>query len=151
MLEVFGANCKPRICKRRGRSPPTVPNLCFTQIRPLSSSWIKMKESSLSEAQDMTLSILPCLTSSLSCLGSAQIIFMVLTARKTTPYRRILLGLSVSDFLCSLVYPWQAFLVPQATSYRIWAIGNDRTCAFLGFSLQIFFASIHPNCPLRNV
>lgn len=107
-----------------------------------------MAESSLSEAQDITLSILPCLTSMLSCLGSAQIIFMVLTARKTTPYRRILLGLSVSDFLCSLIYPWQAFLVPKATSYRIWAIGNDQTCMFLGFGQQIFFASILYNSML---
>ena len=107
-----------------------------------------MAESSLSEAQDITLSILPCFTSMLSCLGSAQIIFMVLTARKTTPYRRILLGLSVADFLCSIVYPWQAFLVPQATSHRIFAIGNDQTCSFLGFGQQIFFASILYNSML---
>ena len=104
--------------------------------------------SSLSEAQDMALSILPCFTSLLSCFGSAQIIFMVLTGRKTTPYRRIVLGLSVSDFLCSVIYPWQAFLLPQDTSPRIWAIGNQGTCSFLGFGQQIFFASICYNSML---
>lgn len=104
--------------------------------------------STLSELQDKALSILPCITSLLSCFGSAQIIFMVVTARKTTPYRRILLGLSCSDFLCSLIYPWQAFLVPAATSPRVWAIGNDPTCSFLGFAQQIIFASILYNSML---
>lgn len=74
--------------------------------------------------------------------------YMVLTGRRITPYRRILLGLSVSDFLCSLVYPWQAFLVPSDTSSTVWAIGNDQTCTFLGFGQQIFFTSIIYNSML---
>ncbi|CAB9506474.1 expressed unknown protein [Seminavis robusta] len=101
--------------------------------------------STLSIPQDKALSIIPCFTSLLSCLGSAQIIYKVSTARKTTPYRRILWGLSSADFLCSLLYPWQAFLVPADTSPRIWAIGNDATCTLLGFGQQIFFASIGYN------
>ena len=101
--------------------------------------------SNLSDAQEKILSILPIFPSLLSLLGSAQITYMVLTANRTTPYRRILLGLSCSDILSSIVYPWQAFLVPHETSQRIWAIGNDATCSLIGFTQQLFFMSIWYN------
>lgn len=105
-------------------------------------------QSTLTEAQDKVLSILPCFTSFLSCLGSAQIIHKVLTGKHTTPYRRILLGLSSADFLCSLTYPLQSFLLPSDSSQRVYAVGNDATCSFLGFAQQSFFASIFYNSML---
>ena len=104
--------------------------------------------SSLSDAQEKALAILPFFPSLLSFLGSAQIVWMVLTAKRKTPYRRILLGLSCSDILASFVYPWQSFLVPKATSQRVWAIGNDATCSALGFGQQVFFSSVWYNCML---
>jgi hypothetical protein len=105
-------------------------------------------QSTLTETQDKLLSILPCFTSFFSCLGSAQIVYKVLTGRRTTPYRRILLGLSSADFLCSLIYPLQAFLLPKETSNRVYAVGNHASCNFLGFAQQSFFASILYNSML---
>jgi len=94
--------------------------------------------SSLTDAQEKALYILYFIPSILSALGSSQIIYMVLTAGKTTPYRRILLGLSIGDFLSSCYYPVSNYLMPQETSQRIWAFGNDSTCSFVGWC-QVFF------------
>jgi hypothetical protein len=70
---------------------------------------------------------------------------VLITSRKTTPYRRILLGLSCADFISSMIYPWQAFLLPRDTSERVWAFGNDASCTFLGWGQQISFASVFYN------
>ena len=101
--------------------------------------------SSLSETQDMVLSLLPILPALLSLWGSANIIYMVLVSGKKTPYRRILLGLSVCDMISSVVFPWQAFLLPSDTSQRLWAVGNDATCDALGFFQQFTFCSVWYN------
>lgn len=115
---------------------------------PTSSTMHAEDISSLSDAQEKVLGILPLFPSLLSFLGSAQIVWMVVTAKRKTPYRRILLGLSCSDIFASFVYPWQVFLLPKATSQRVWAIGNDSTCSFLGFSQQVLFASVLYNACL---
>ena len=104
--------------------------------------------SSLSDAQEKVLAILPFFSSLLSFLGSAQIVWMVFSAKRITPYRRILFGLSCCDMFASFAYPWQSFLLPNATSQRVWAIGNDRTCSALGFAQQLFLASILYNAML---
>lgn len=98
--------------------------------------------SSLSDTQEKILSLLPILPATLSIMGSTQIIYMIWIARnkKWSPYRRILLGLSCCDIFSSIIYVLQAFLVPQHIYQRIWAIGNDTTCSFLGFATQLSFS-----------
>lgn len=101
--------------------------------------------SSLTDTQDKVLSILPIFPSLLSIWGSTNIIHMVWVSEKKTPYRRILLGLSVCDLINSLVFPFQPFLLPNETSERIWAIGNEQTCDALGFFQQFHFTSVWYN------
>ncbi|CAB9514459.1 expressed unknown protein [Seminavis robusta] len=98
--------------------------------------------SNLSDTQEKVLSLLPFLPALLSFLGSSQIIYMVISQRQwQTPYRRILLGLSCSDLMASAQFPLQAFLLPQQTSQRVWAIGTDATCSALGVAQQLTFVS----------
>lgn len=101
--------------------------------------------SSLSDTQDKVLALLPIVPALLSFLGSASIIYMVLSNPKRTPYRRILCGFSCFDCPSSLVYPLQSFLLPAETSQRVWAAGNDATCTALGFFMQLFFATMFYN------
>ena len=114
--------------------------------------------SSLSDTQEIILSFVPLLTSLLSAIGSATIIYMIAITKRTTQqhnsssnnnrnpstpmssYHRILFGLSCSDLLMSVVISLQPFLGhsdnPERftlNSTRIWAIGNGATCSVLGF------------------
>ena len=101
--------------------------------------------SSATDAQEKVLALLPFFPALLSIWGSCNICYMVLKDRKHTPYRRILLGMSICDIFSSLVYPWQSFLVPAATSQRVWAIGNGVTCNMMGFLQQCAFSNIWYN------
>ena len=103
--------------------------------------------SSLSEAQDKTLSLIPGFSGLLSAWGSASIIYMFYktSAAKRNCYKRIMLGLSCSDFLSSLTLSLQAFLLPSETSNRIWASGTATTCHAMGFFQQLAFSAIWYN------
>ena len=63
----------------------------------------------------------------------------------TTPYDRIMLGLSISDMISSLTWAISPFLLPEDTSARVWAKGSDASCSFLGMLTQLSFASIWYN------
>lgn len=101
--------------------------------------------SSLNDAQDKALSILPIISGLLSAYGSANIIYMVYQSKQRNCYKRILLGLSCSDFLSSSVLWLQAFLLPSDTSDRVWAIGTDATCTAMGFFQQLSLANVWYN------
>jgi len=111
--------------------------------------------STATDTQEKILALLPILPAMLSVWGSFTIMHLVYTGRNTNAsaksttgtscYRRILFGLSVCDFISSAVIPWQAFLVPAATSPRVWAIGTPQTCSGLGFLQQLAFSNIWYN------
>ena len=93
---------------------------------------------SLTDAQEQVIAILPLFTALLSILGSAIIIRLtVRIGQLKTSYDRILFGLSIADLSSSTVNSLAAFLVPQSSSHRIWAVGNDATCRALGTLWQI--------------
>jgi hypothetical protein len=98
--------------------------------------------SSLSDSQEKALSLLPFAPAILSILGSSTIIYMVVAEKKQTPYRRLLLGMSVCDILFSVTFPLQAFLLPRETSQRVWAVGSDASCSALGFFSQLSFSAM---------
>ena len=104
-------------------------------------------ESSLSEAQDKALSLLPLFSGLLSAWGSANIIYMFYQTSKDrrSVYKRIMLGLSASDFLSSITLSLQPFLLPADTSQRIWASGTAATCSAMGFFQQLAFSAIWYN------
>jgi hypothetical protein len=101
--------------------------------------------STLSDTQERLLSSLSLLSGSLSVLGSSMIVYLVIQNSRKTPYKRILLGLSLCDIVASITYAIQAFLLPADTSQRIWARGTDATCSFTGFLTQLAFSAIWYN------
>lgn len=103
-----------------------------------------VQDGSLSEGQEMALSLIPIFTGLLSAWGSASIIVMVyrIDRRSRNCYNRIMFGLSCSDLLSSIVLSLQSFLLPKETSHRVWASGNDASCTAMGFFQQLSLGSI---------
>eukprot|EP00934_Nitzschia_sp_Nitz4_P002052 Nitzschia sp. Nitz4//scaffold8_size234185//151877//153292//NITZ4_001275-RA/size234185-processed-gene-0.164-mRNA-1//-1//CDS//3329559860//2052//frame0 len=101
--------------------------------------------SSLSSSQERILASLSLLSGLLSFVASSAIIFMVVQSKQKSPYKRILLGLSVSDLVASVTYATGPFLLPTETSPRVWARGNTTTCHLGGFLVQLSFAALWYN------
>lgn len=99
--------------------------------------------SSLSDAQEKTLSLLALSSGTLSFLGSCIIIYLVTNSprNRRISYGRIMLVLSLCDLVVSFSFAASGFLLPSDTSQRVWAIGNDATCTFLGFMSQMAYAA----------
>lgn len=86
----------------------------------------------LSDAQEKALALVPVFSAFLSILDSGAIIRLTLAGgRLSSPYERMLFGLSVSYASSNIVNTLAAFLVPS-TSRRIWGIGNNATCNAIG-------------------
>jgi len=98
--------------------------------------------SGLTDKQDKALAVLQVCSASLSLVGSCMIVFKIISSlcgnRKTSPYDRIIFGLSICDIFGSCTYIMAPFLLPSETSVRIWASGSDRTCQQLGLMTQLF-------------
>ena len=110
-------------------------------------------DTGLPRGQEIVLIVLQMITGLLSLIGSSIIVFKISRAlfkqKKTTPYDRIMLGLSSCDFVSSAVYVLTPFLFPAQTSLRPWAFGNDNTCQFMGMLTQLAMIwAIWYNCLL---
>jgi hypothetical protein len=99
-------------------------------------------EETLTDTQQKVLNLLPFLSGSLSIGASSTILYLVCRSGCTSPYKRILFGLSVYDIILSIVLALQPFLLPAATSTRLWASGNNATCTFLGTVNQMCISVI---------
>ena len=55
----------------------------------------------------------------------------------TSPYRRIIFGLSISDALLSIALLVGPFSAPSSVPQALWGLGNDTTCALDGFVLKL--------------
>jgi len=123
--------------------------------------------STLSENQERVLSILNVLSGFLSILGSLTIVYKVFRhwkkTKTMTPYDRIMLGLSAADIIASLSFLLSPFLIPGAstsmstststststvTTHRVWAIGTQSTCSFLGWLTQLGLSVLWYNAAL---
>ncbi len=97
--------------------------------------------SDLSDKQEMILSIFLVSSAILSVVGSCTIVFKIVRSlcrnQTTSPYDRIVLGLSCCDIVASFTYALGPFLLPSETSQRVWAIGDDASCQKLGFLMQL--------------
>jgi hypothetical protein len=99
----------------------------------------------LSDDQERVLAILPIPSAILSILGSSAIIYMALKSRqqrKWTPYKRLLLAMSICDIIASITISVATFLRPQETSSRVWAFGNAASCSAIGFLNQMSFSAV---------
>lgn len=75
--------------------------------------------SSLTDDQERLLSIIGLVAATLSLLGSSLIVARIWQNRHaTTPYDRLMLGLSLSDIISSFAFGFGPFLLPQDTSTR---------------------------------
>lgn len=105
--------------------------------------------SPLSDGQELALSTVTLLSACLSVVGSASIIFKVVANRdELSPYNRIMLGLSITDILASCSYALGPFLVPSNTSQRVWAVGSNVSCSFLGWLTQLSLSAVWYNALL---
>lgn len=95
-----------------------------------------------SRNQQIVISAVQIPTSLLSFVGSALIIYNIRKMKKKTPYRRILLALSICDILSTIGWLLQPFLTPKdAPDPWVWAVGNDATCVMLGAFSQFGFSA----------
>lgn len=104
--------------------------------------WDEREISTLSDEQEIAISVASVVSGSLSVVGSSMIIWHSLRSKSkssahTSSYGRILLALSLSDIISSTAFILSPFLLPQDTSQRVWATGNDISCSFLGFWTQL--------------
>ena len=102
--------------------------------------------SSLSDTQEIILSVLPIISGFLSMIGSFTIIYVEWNLGRTkrkkwTTYARLLIAMSCCYVVVSITFIIQPFLLPTKTSQRVWAFGNDSTCSVLGFLFQLSFAA----------
>lgn len=95
-----------------------------------------------SEDEQKAISILMVLSAALSAVGSSCIIYHVRQSSKTTPYRRIMLGMSVCDIISTIGYALQPYvsLSGEATSF-VWSFGNAASCSFIGALVQFGFSA----------
>lgn len=103
----------------------------------------------LSALQDQILSIVPIPAALLSIFGSVSIILMNCRNRRKsrnhnywTPYNRLLIAMSSCDIIYSATLAISVFLLPQETSRRLYAGGNDASCSAIGFLIQFSNSTI---------
>lgn len=102
---------------------------------------------SLSDNQKKLVAILPIPSAILSLIGSSIIVYMAMksrrnTAKKWTPYNRLIMGMSCFDILTSVTLTVASFLYPQESSDKVWVIGNDTTCSIVGALNQLIYGVI---------
>jgi hypothetical protein len=144
---------RPPLHNRRIQSHPNFDSFLFHVSICIQGLSMKMGDdflqgeiASLSDGQEIILSVLMICSGLLSILGSSTIVYRVAEKKtRTTPYDRIILGLSVCDIVASFSYIVTPFLLPQETSQRVWASGSDGSCSFLGWLTQFSFAAVAYN------
>jgi len=102
---------------------------------------IESSSTDLSDGQEIILVVLQICSALLSLMGSSTIVYKIARSlykkQKTTPYDRIILGLSSCDIAASITYAIGPFMLPSETSKRVFAMGNDFTCGVLGLLMQL--------------
>lgn len=92
---------------------------------------------------ETTLMVLRTIVCLLSSIGSLMIISQVSRSRfnRSTPQQRLILGISVSEFLLSIVWMLNPLLMaPMSDDLEVdayWARGNQQTCSSQGFMVTL--------------
>ncbi len=73
-------------------------------------------------------------TGSVSFIASTAIVTFIALGGLTSPYRRIIFGLSLSDVFQSFGMVAGIFLTRSDVPQALWAVGNKYSCQFVGFS-----------------
>lgn len=105
--------------------------------------------SALPLRQQYSLAITPKITSTLSIFSSAFIILEAYRDHKSgkgNAAQRALVGMSCVDLLASSGWFLSTWAVPEGTI--VWAVGNEATCNYQGFLLQLAIGAPLYNCSL---
>ena len=86
--------------------------------------------------------ILQTTTASISFISSVVIMLMIKRATLSSPYRRIIFGLSFGDAMQSFAMITGPFLSVKGKNYP-WAVGNVNTCSSNGFAM-VFGSTVVP-------
>lgn len=89
-----------------------------------------------SNRQKIALAIMPMPTGLLSALASGSVIYSILRSRVRlkVPYRRLVFGISLFDFLSSISYAMSTIPVPKEKSLvPSLSFGNEVSCSFQAF------------------
>ncbi|CAJ1952218.1 unnamed protein product [Cylindrotheca closterium] len=70
--------------------------------------------------------------------------------RQWSPYKRLLLMMSICDIMFSMTIGAAAFLRPEESSKRLWAFGTEATCSAVGFFHQLSTSAIWYNGSLST-
>lgn len=106
-----------------------------------------------------TNNTLQIITASFSFLGSLTILFMLKRVKLTSPYRRLIFGLSTADVFQSFALITGPFASPAGTTYAPWSMGNVQTCDANGFimvcgstgvSLYLLLLSVYYHCKVNR-
>ncbi|KAL3929983.1 MAG: hypothetical protein SGBAC_011967 [Bacillariaceae sp.] len=85
------------------------------------------------ETEQTVLSFLMIPSAILSLLGSSYIIRSIRAEKKSSPYRRLMLAMSVCDIISTVAYVLQPFFGPRDSPFAyVMTIGNDATCTMIG-------------------
>lgn len=104
--------------------------------------------SNLNHAQQKTLVIIPHITGALSILGSGSILYDIWkerTHKLRMPYYRILLGMSIFDFISSISFSLSTLPMPQTSLYarNVYGVmGTEQTCTAQGFFNQFMLGGV---------
>ena len=80
--------------------------------------------------------------SSLSFMGSTAVALAARKATRTSIYQRLILGMCISDVISSIGLFIHPIMLPKSAREEglLWASGNSKTCAFIGFVFAEFYA-----------
>lgn len=102
--------------------------------------FLEIYQPSATEQKLVSILVLP--SSILSLIGSSMIIRCIRRDKKSSPYRRLMLALSICDVVGTIGYVLQPFLGPTGIEFSyVWGFGNDATCSFMGALLQFSFSA----------
>ncbi len=98
-------------------------------------------------------------TGSISLLASSVTVFFISLTGLSSPYRRLIFGLSISDICQSFAIVAGPFLSPKDVQQALWGIGNKHSCRLDGFLFLVgmtavpfytFALCVYYVCKLRN-
>mmetsp|Transcript_17960 Transcript_17960/g.24877 ORF Transcript_17960/g.24877 Transcript_17960/m.24877 type:complete len:417 (-) Transcript_17960:1481-2731(-) len=104
-----------------------------------------------SSAQVNAISIIPCVTGSLSVIGSLSIIYSICSDWKkkiSRIYYRLLLPFSIFDVIFSFTVALGSLPAPEGSHNASWAKGNTATCTAQGFVNSIGYAATYYSASL---
>lgn len=104
--------------------------------------------STLKDWQEKLMVMVIFFSACFSLVGSSLILFLFSKSNSKNAHRRILACMSAWDIIFTLQICFQPLLVPKETSQQVWAMGNDKSCATLGFLNQISFSAFFYNAAL---